>query len=136
MAAAAAKAGAPHVIGTGWLSVLATPPNPQVAAAVEQAIHGGLGSGQPRTTATYGSSASPSSVPAYSSTLSVSPPAGPQLAVLQALLKAAVPVHGSWGSGRLLKTTLLTVLVTSKGQILAGAVTPAVLYADVVADAG
>jgi len=26
--------------------------------------------------------------------------------------------------------------VTSKGQILAGAVTPAVLYADVAADAG
>jgi outer membrane lipoprotein-sorting protein len=130
------NAGTPHVIGTGWLSVLATPPSPQVAAAVQQAIHGGLGSGQPRTTATYGSSTSSSSATAYSSTLSVSPPAGPQLAVLQALLKAAVPVHGSWGTGRLLKTALLTVLVTSKGQILAGAVTPAVLYADVVADAG
>src|SRR5262249_32666960 len=31
----AAAAGAPHVIGTGWLSVLATPPNPKVAAAVQ-----------------------------------------------------------------------------------------------------
>jgi len=39
-------------------------------------------------------------------------------------------VHGSWGSGRLLRTSLLSVLVTSKGELLAGAVTPAVLYAD------
>jgi outer membrane lipoprotein-sorting protein len=133
----AAGAGAPHVIGTSWLSVVATPPTPQVAAAVQQALHGDLGAGQPRTTVTYGSSStSVSSATAYSSTLNVSPPAGPDLAVLQALLKATVPVHGSWGSGRLLRTTLLTVLVTSKGQILAGAVTPSVLYADVAADAG
>jgi outer membrane lipoprotein-sorting protein len=125
-------AGAPHVIGKSWLSVIATPPSPQVAAAVQQAIHGGP-AGQPRTTVTYGSSASPSSATAYSSKL---PPVGPALAVLQALLKATVPVHGSWGSGRLLQTTLLTVLVTSKGQILAGAVTPSALYADVAADAG
>jgi outer membrane lipoprotein-sorting protein len=132
---AAAAGKAPQVIGTGWLSVLATPPSPEVAAAVQQALHGGLGSGQPRTSVTYGSS-SPSSVTAYSSTLSVSPAAGPDLAALQAVLKAATPVHGSWGSGRLLKTTLLTVLVTSKGQVLIGAVTPSVLYADVAADAG
>jgi hypothetical protein len=45
-------------------------------------------------------------------------------------------VHGSWGSGRLLQTKLLSVLITSKGQILAGAVTPSALYADVAADAG
>ncbi len=45
-------------------------------------------------------------------------------------------MHGSWGSGRLLQTTLLSVLITSKGQILAGAVTPALLYADVARDAG
>jgi len=153
LAIASAHANAPHVIGTGWLSVVATPPSPAVAAAVQQALHGGLGTGQARTTATYGSSAasgsptasgwvaySPSmassSATAYSSTLAVSPPVGPDLAVLQALLKATVPVHGSWGNGRLLRTKLLTVLVTSKGQILAGAVTPSVLYADVAADAG
>jgi len=45
-------------------------------------------------------------------------------------------VHGSWGSGRLLQTTLLNVLITSKGQILTGAVSPSVLYADVARDAG
>ncbi|HUB38153.1 MAG TPA: hypothetical protein VMA72_04820 [Streptosporangiaceae bacterium] len=127
-----AAATTPHAIGTGWLSVFATPPSAQVAAAVNQALKGGL----PGTTATYGSSTSASSSQAYSSTLNVSPPVGPDLAVLRALVKATVPVHGSWGSGRLLKTALLSVLVTSKGQILAGAVTPSVLYADVAADAG
>jgi outer membrane lipoprotein-sorting protein len=57
-------------------------------------------------------------------------PIGPDLGVLRALVKATTPVHGAWGSGRLLQTALLTVLITSKGQILAGAVTPSVLYAD------
>jgi hypothetical protein len=31
---------------------------------------------------------------------------------------------------------VLSVLITTKGQILAGAVTPQVLFADVAADAG
>ena len=55
---------------------------------------------------------------------------GQAMALLGVLQKAATPVHGSWGSGRLLHTSLLSVLVTSKGELLAGAVTPAVLYAD------
>jgi hypothetical protein len=46
------------------------------------------------------------------------------------LLRAAKPVQGSWGSGRLLTTSLLSVLVTSDGRVLAGAVTPDTLYAD------
>jgi len=49
---------------------------------------------------------------------------------LTVLMKAMKPVHGAWGSGRLLRTTLFSVLLTSKGQVLVGAVTPAVLYAD------
>jgi hypothetical protein len=55
---------------------------------------------------------------------------GHEMSMLRVLLKAATPVHGSWGTGRLLRTSLLSVLVTSKGELLAGAVTPAVLYAD------
>ena len=39
-------------------------------------------------------------------------------------------MHGAWGSGRLLRTALVSVLITSKGQVLIGAVTPSVLYAD------
>jgi len=45
------------------------------------------------------------------------------------LLRSATPVHGSWGSGRLLRTSLLSVLITSDGKVLIGAVTPSVLYA-------
>ncbi len=134
---AAASASAPHVIGTSWLSVLATPPNPQVASAVKQALSGASGM-IARGSATYGtfSSSSSSGSSAYSSTLNTSVPAIPVPALLQALLKATTPVHGAWGSGRLLQTTLLNVLITSKGQVLAGAVSPAVLYADVARDAG
>jgi hypothetical protein len=59
------------------------------------------------------------------------PPALGQLSsLLPVLLKAATPVHGAWGSGRLLRTNLFSVLITSKGKVLIGAVTPAVLFAD------
>jgi outer membrane lipoprotein-sorting protein len=127
---AAAAGSAPHVIGSGWLSVLATPPSQQVANAVKQAASGANGTIQ-QGSAFYGSSSS------SISSASTSPgfPAVPVPALLQALLAATTPVHGSWGSGRLLQTTLLTVLITSKGQILAGAVSPSVLYADVARDA-
>ena len=40
-------------------------------------------------------------------------------------------MHGAWGSGRLLRTSLVSILETSSGQVLVGAVTPAVLYGDV-----
>jgi len=59
---------------------------------------------------------------------------GPQanefIALIRVLLNAATPVHGSWGSGKLLRTSLFSVLMTSNGKVLIGAVTPAVLYAD------
>src|SRR5262245_34865780 len=56
--------------------------------------------------------------------------AGHESGMLGVLAKTATPVHGSWGSGRLLRTNLFSVLLTSKGELLAGAVTPAVLYSD------
>ncbi len=121
----------PRVIGSGWLSVVATPPSSEAANAVKQLLSG-PSAAMPQGRASSGSSGSFNSS-ADSSTLTISPP-GPDAAVLQALLRAGKRVSGSWGSGRLLQTRLLTVLVTSKGQILAGAVTPAVLYADVAAD--
>jgi outer membrane lipoprotein-sorting protein len=55
--------------------------------------------------------------------------AGPAGGAAGALLRAATPVHGSWGSGRLLRTSLLSVLITSNGRVLIGAVAPSVLYA-------
>jgi outer membrane lipoprotein-sorting protein len=48
--------------------------------------------------------------------------------VVNALLKSATPVSGSWGSGRLIKTSLISLLITDNGRVLAGAVTPQVLY--------
>jgi outer membrane lipoprotein-sorting protein len=51
-------------------------------------------------------------------------------AMLSALFLAAHPVHGAWGSGKLLHTSLVSMLITN-GHVLIGAVTPSVLYADV-----
>jgi hypothetical protein len=49
--------------------------------------------------------------------------------VLNALLQSATPVSGAWGSGRLLRTSLVSVLITDGGRAFAGAVQPSVLYA-------
>jgi outer membrane lipoprotein-sorting protein len=114
---------APAVIGTGWLSVVTARLDPSSMA------------GQQPAAVSVGSL--PAAVPAGSQSVAVSVgsqsvavPAGPQSAVLRALLRSATPVHGSWGSGRLLRTSLLSVLFTSQGRVLIGAVTPAVLYGD------
>lgn len=45
------------------------------------------------------------------------------------LRSAMRPVSGSWGSGYLLDTPLLCVLITSDGRVLSGSVEPAALYA-------
>ncbi|WP_375501421.1 outer membrane lipoprotein carrier protein LolA [uncultured Jatrophihabitans sp.] len=45
------------------------------------------------------------------------------------LKQLLTPVSGRWGSGGLLQSSLVSVLVTSKGRIFAGAVDPAALYA-------
>ncbi|MCK2215989.1 DUF2092 domain-containing protein [Actinomadura sp. ATCC 31491] len=45
-------------------------------------------------------------------------------ALLDTVLKSATPVSGPWGSGKLIKTKLVTALLTDDGRLLAGAVTP------------
>jgi hypothetical protein len=55
---------------------------------------------------------------------------GEGASVLGALLASARSVHGAWGSGRLLSTNLVNVLITDNGRMLIGAVAPSVLYAD------
>jgi hypothetical protein len=52
---------------------------------------------------------------------------GSSTAALNLLLKASTPVSGSYGSGRIIETSLLTVLLLDDGRVFAGAVTPAVL---------
>ena len=54
---------------------------------------------------------------------------GDSSAVLNALLGSATPVHGAWGTGRLLRTSLVSVLITDQGSTFVGAVEPSVLYA-------
>jgi outer membrane lipoprotein-sorting protein len=105
-----------RVIGTGWLTVAALPESSLAALA------GGAGG--------------PDLIPFRHSSSSEAPgsaaPSHPGAALagslLGAVLNSARPVSGSWGSGRLIRTSLLSILVTSTGRVLIGAVTPDVLY--------
>ena len=71
----------------------------------------------------------PSSTPTPGTPASSTPAAGDSTAVLRTLLASATPVHGTWGSGRLLRTSLVSVLITDQGPTFIGAVQPSVLYA-------
>jgi outer membrane lipoprotein-sorting protein len=123
--------GGPRVIGKGWLSVLVlSPGGPGQAVTGTLMLSGSMFSHLPQHVSSSAASTSGPSANAYSSTLAISGPAGQAPAVLRAMLRAATPVHGSWGSGRLLRTSLLSVLLTNSGHVLIGAVTPSVLYAD------
>ncbi|GAA2646555.1 LolA family protein [Nonomuraea recticatena] len=45
-------------------------------------------------------------------------------AALDTVLRSATPVSGAWGSGKLIKTKLVSALFTDDGRLLVGAVTP------------
>jgi outer membrane lipoprotein-sorting protein len=105
------SSGEPQVIGKDWLSVAVLPASD---------LAGVMGAG--------GASSSAAGAAGVGSQ-SVSSGSGESGAVAAALMKSATPVHGAWGSGRLLRTSLVSVLITNSGHVLVGAVTPAVLYA-------
>jgi outer membrane lipoprotein-sorting protein len=111
MAKGTKSSGEPQVIGKDWLSVAVLPASD---------LAGVMGAG--------GASSSASSAAGVGSQ-SVSSGSGESGAETAALMKSATPVHGAWGSGRLLRTSLVSVLITNSGHVLVGAVTPAVLYA-------
>jgi outer membrane lipoprotein-sorting protein len=92
-------------IGSGWLTVLDLP-------AAGLAAPSGTG-----PTSSGGGPVSPGDM------------TGDSAAVLNALLQSATRVSGAWGSGRLLQTSLVSVLITDSGQVFVGAVQPSVLYA-------
>jgi outer membrane lipoprotein-sorting protein len=98
------------VVGTGWLSVAVLP-----ASALSGLSGNAAGAlGQAAQSASAGPGAGSGGVDSA--------------AVLAALLKSAKQVSGtSWGSGRLLQTSLVSVLITSS-HVFAGAVDPSVLY--------
>ncbi|SNS70983.1 Outer membrane lipoprotein-sorting protein [Streptosporangium subroseum] len=45
-------------------------------------------------------------------------------AIVDALLKSAKPISGTWGSGKVIQTKLASALLTDDGRLLVGAVTP------------
>ena len=100
--------GQPQVIGKDWTSVAVLP-----ASAMGGLMGAGIAS-------SAGGQAPPSAVGGSGGS-------GENAAVAAALLRSATPVHGAWGSGKLLRTSLVSVLMTSNGHVLVGAVTPAVL---------
>jgi outer membrane lipoprotein-sorting protein len=101
--------GEPQVVGKDWLSVAVLPAS---------ALAGVTGAG---------SASSVAGDAAQSAAGSPGGGSGDATDVAAALLKSATPVHGAWGSGKLLHTSLVSVLMTSDGHVLVGAVTPAVL---------
>jgi hypothetical protein len=129
----------PKVVGKGWLSVLEVQSSAAVGSSYVFSSPGPAGTKV--TEVPQGSSAYSSSVTVVSNSPSGravsyqyadgASSLGP--AQLGPLMRATTPVHGTWGSGRLLRTSLLDVLITSKGAVLAGAVQPSVLYADAAA---
>lgn len=101
--------GEPQVIGKDWLSVAVLP-----ASALGDVMGAG-------------STSSIAGPAAQSAAGSPAGGSGEDAAVAHALLGSATSVHGAWGSGKLLHTSLVSVLMTSDGHVLVGAVTPAVL---------
>lgn len=96
--------------GTGWLAVAAFPQADLSAAAQT------------------GAAASGGKSDAYSASGDSIGVSSQQL--LKALLASGEPVHGAWGSGTLVKTSLVSMLITG-GTVYVGAVAPSVLYAAV-----
>src|ERR1700722_16957172 len=97
--------------GTGWLRVVELP---------QQDLMQGIGAGGPH--------ASGSAAPTGNGPAGVV--GGDSQAVISNLIGAAKPVHGAWGSGTLLTTSLFSVLMTGN-EVYIGAVEPSVLYAAV-----
>ena len=104
-----------RVIGTGWLAVASLPESS--LATLSGSAGGDLLPFRHSASAEAPGSAAPGG-----------PGAAPGGSLLGELLNSAPRVSGSWGSGRLIRTSLLSVLVTSTGRVLIGAVTPRVLY--------
>jgi outer membrane lipoprotein-sorting protein len=108
-----------RVIGSGWLTVASLPES----ALAE--LSGSAGGGDLLPFRHSASSQAPGSAAPGRHGPGGQAPAG---SLLGELLNSAPRVSGSWGSGRLIRTSLLSVLVTSTGRVLIGAVTPGVLY--------
>jgi hypothetical protein len=122
----------PRVHGSGWTSVLELPQLPDLAALTGKP---GVSPARPD----QGDRSGEPGIPPPDDTMTpadplddrASPPddaAPPQLdGLLPTLLRSATPVSGAYGSGRLLRTALVSVLLLDDGRVFVGAVTPATL---------
>jgi outer membrane lipoprotein-sorting protein len=104
--------------GTSWLTV-ASFPQSDLTKALDPGAAAAQGS------AAAGSGKQPDIYSANGNGVGVS-----SQELLNALLGTAKPVSGSWGSGTLVTTSLVSMLMTN-GEVYIGAVTPDVLYAAV-----
>jgi outer membrane lipoprotein-sorting protein len=96
--------------GTSWLTVAELP---------QQDLMQGIGGGLKSASSAAPTGNGPAGVVG-----------GDSQAVISDLIGAAKPVHGAWGSGTLLTTSLFSVLMTGN-EVYIGAVEPSVLYAAV-----
>ena len=96
--------------GTSWLTVAELP---------QQDLMQGIGGGLKSASSAAPTGNGPAGVVG-----------GDSQAVISDLIGAAKPVHGAWGSGTLLTTSMFSVLMTGN-EVYIGAVEPSVLYAAV-----
>jgi outer membrane lipoprotein-sorting protein len=117
-----AAASRPGVLGGGWLAVADLPESAlsSLAGAGPSARRDGPASG---LFGRSGASASPASAGSGGAALGI----GTDV-IFNVVLHSARRVSGSWGTGRLLRTPLISVLVTSNGRVFLGSVAPDVLY--------
>ena len=99
------------VIGKDWLSVLELPSSALNGLASGGNVAGAVGQ------VAQSAAAGPGSGPGGSIN---------GAAIWSALLKSATTVHGSFGSGQLIHTSLLNMLIAN-GHVFVGAVDPSVL---------
>jgi hypothetical protein len=102
--------------GQSWLTVAAFPQSDLTA---------GFRTGSGSTSSANSSGSQPDIYSASSQGVGVS-----SQGLLNALLGAGKTVHGTWGSGTLVTTSLFSMLITG-GEVYVGAVEPSVLYAAV-----
>jgi outer membrane lipoprotein-sorting protein len=102
--------------GNSWLTVVALP---------QQDLMQGFGTGSASSGSASSSGKQQNIASANNQGVGVS-----SQELLNALLGSAKPVHGSWGSGTLVTTSLVSMLMTG-GEVYIGAVQPSVLYSAV-----
>jgi outer membrane lipoprotein-sorting protein len=119
--------GEPTIIGTGWTSVLvATMPTAPTDALEPTYAAGPTDAAEP----TGDAAPTLADPPTADGSSTYGPGDGPRSVgnPVESILGSLPQVSGTWGSGRLLKSALFSVLLTDDGRVIAGAVAPELLY--------